>query len=937
MDARVLIFKEEDFPFVDTTAVQTQEIIEALPPMQEVRSVEVSELKKRLRADSIDLLINPYGSAFPMDAWPEIHDYLASGGNLLNLGGAPFSVPMRHDGEGWRQEISQTQYHRELGINQAYPVDMTDVKRYHTTSTEPLLSGLIEEFACDRVFELQVKLTSRSDDSAEFGTSGAREAVLRPLLYAYDSEGRRIAAPIIAIDRILGESAGGRWVLANFDSKALLRKEAIGRLAAYAALGATDMQIRPSFACYTTDERPGLILHVNRFEKPGTKWNPLNLFITIRKDKTTVKTESIDISDFASPYYLSIPIIQPLTTGLYNIEARLSWGEVELTDKFADYSSTGFWCYDNALVGMTQPLSAGKDFFTREDKPIPLIGTTYMASDVHRKFLFEPNPAAWDRDFAEMKECGINVVRTGLWTGFRRIMLDPGAPSEEVMRAFEAFMMTAAEHEMPVIFSFFGSAPETWGGEDPYLDPRCIQAQKEFVAAFTRRFAKFNNLMWKLIDEPRVECERDALASSSPPSSWVREMSAVIRQNGNPRQLITVGGGGDREEVDFTCATTGLMQDDLLWDSLITKTPKKPNLIGKAFSTLTEIPDRWPEEDGRNLIERGFVTAFATGGAGFVQRNWSSDVYTTSDSEAAVGFHRGDLTRKRELDVVRPMVAFLKEARPHFIDRKPESACVVIPDSAVSSAHDPTTLAARTCVRLMSYHLGIPTRTVGEHSTENLGKPKLIVLPSPGRLSQGAWETLMGAVEAGSTMLVTGPIDQDEQQQPVGRLSKLGIEAVTQPVACEEEAIIFGSEYRVSFGGDKIPHIDKSVLGGLGGTVRTVQAGAGKLVYCALPVELADNIEPTIAIYQFALKQAVLQPPFSIDEIDPGVLIRPMLFKDAALYSLVSETDADRELSFTDLATQRTLKVNVPARRAVMFVLGRDGRVLAQYGGCVEG
>jgi len=324
--------------------------------------------------------------------------------------------------------------------------------------------------------------------------------------------------------------------------------------------------------------------------------------------------------------------------------------------------------------------------------------------------------------------------------------------------------------------------------------------------------------------------------------------------------------------------------------------------------------------------------AFASGGAGFIQANWNSDVYSTSDHETAIGFHRADLTRKPELDIVRPMVAFLKEARSHLIDRKPEDVCMVIPHSAMF----PATPATKMCVRLMSYRLGVPMRAVGEYALENLGKPRLILLPSPGMLSQGAWEALIRAVEAGSTMLVTGPIDWDERRQPIERLSKLGIEAATQPVAGEEEAIIFGSEYRLVFGDDKIGHVEKAVLGGVGGTVRTEQIGAGKLVYSALPVELADNIEPAIALYQFALKQAVLQPPFSIEKPEPGVLIRPLFFKDAILYSLVSETDADRELSFTDNATGKALKVNVPAQRAVMFLLGRDGKLLAQYGGCVE-
>ena len=61
-----------------------------------------------------------------------------------------------------------------------------------------------------------------------------------------------------------------------------------------------------------------------------------------------------------------------------------------------------------------------------------------MALDVHRKFLFEPNPHAWDRDFAETARRGVNFVRTGLCTAWSRAMLDPGAVDESVLSASSA-------------------------------------------------------------------------------------------------------------------------------------------------------------------------------------------------------------------------------------------------------------------------------------------------------------------------------------------------------------------------------------------------------------------------------------------------------------------------------------------------------------------
>ena len=83
----------------------------------------------------------------------------------------------------------------------------------------------------------------------------------------------------------------------------------------------------------------------------------------------------------------------------------------------------------------------------------------------------------------------------------------------------------------------------------------------------------------------------------------MREMSAVIRQNGNPKQLITVGQeeGGAHErpnpqfhwkDVDFTCMHTWWLNDDLLWDGLVSNTPEKPNVIEETGVMFAENPDR---------------------------------------------------------------------------------------------------------------------------------------------------------------------------------------------------------------------------------------------------------------------------------------------------------------------------------------------------------
>ena len=71
---------------------------------------------------------------------------------------------------------------------------------------------------------------------------------------------------------------------------------------------------------------------------------------------------------------------------------------------------------------------------------------------------------------------------------------------------------------------------------------------------------------------------------------WVRQMTVAIRSNGNTKQLITVGqdenGLGDSpnmqffaREIDFTSLHNWWNNDDLVWDSVLAKTPSKMSLM----------------------------------------------------------------------------------------------------------------------------------------------------------------------------------------------------------------------------------------------------------------------------------------------------------------------------------------------------------------------
>jgi hypothetical protein len=136
---------------------------------------------------------------------------------------------------------------------------------------------------------------------------------------------------------------------------------------------------------------------------------------------------------------------------------------------------------DEPLLAAAPKLSVSRDWLRADGKVMPVVGTTYMASDVHRKFLFEPNPHVWDRDFASMKRQGVNMVRTGLWTAWSRVMLDPGAVDESVLSALDAYVLSAAKNRILVCFSFFAFLPPAYSDANPYLGPRALEGQRALL------------------------------------------------------------------------------------------------------------------------------------------------------------------------------------------------------------------------------------------------------------------------------------------------------------------------------------------------------------------------------------------------------------------------------------------------------------------------
>jgi hypothetical protein len=91
--ARTVVFWQPGFPTVASQPIERSSLLQALDGMDS-QFADVGALNAPATLSEADLLILPYGSAVPANAWKAIEDYLHEGGNLLVVGGQPLRVPV---------------------------------------------------------------------------------------------------------------------------------------------------------------------------------------------------------------------------------------------------------------------------------------------------------------------------------------------------------------------------------------------------------------------------------------------------------------------------------------------------------------------------------------------------------------------------------------------------------------------------------------------------------------------------------------------------------------------------------------------------------------------------------------------------------------------------------------------------------------------------
>ena len=490
-----VIFWEEGFPTVDTSA-PTRASLATLP---NALFANAQELPGALTSAETKLLVMPYGSAFPEEAWPAISAYLQRGGNLLSLGGRPFAQAAYRECDSktsctWKLRYPRNAWAKALIINDYTetpgPQGLSAVANSDLPEVKP------PAVSWRKSWSPTVRLSAEGL-YPRVGTAGTIDARVDTLVWYQDAEKHKLAAPVIELDHIKNNFVGGRWVFVLADLEHPLTAQDLGRLAKRALEGAREMMVQPQWALFLRGETPSFQVRVNWFAANPAE---LRLELTDADESGPPVTQSFALNITQYPFLTSLEMPAPSRGGLHNVTGRFMEGDTVV----AQYR-TGYWVRDEKALQSGPSVTLDQDFFLVDGKPQPIVGTTYMASDVQRQYLMQPNPFVWNDDFAQMQANGINMVRTGLWTAWDQVMKEPGVIHDSAMRNLEAFLLTARRYNIPVQFTFFAFTSDNFGGANPYLDPEAVRRQQEFITAIVTRFKDVPWLMWDLINEPSFD------------------------------------------------------------------------------------------------------------------------------------------------------------------------------------------------------------------------------------------------------------------------------------------------------------------------------------------------------------------------------------------------------------------------------------------------
>jgi hypothetical protein len=987
---KTVIFWQTGFPTVSSQPIDQETLSSALG-MTNTVFANLAELNVSATLDHVDLLVLPYGSAVPANAWKSIHGYLNHGGNLLILGGQPLRVPVSFQDGAYREERAQDSYASALGLRHTYEIPVPSDAKFVWKS------GYAEEP------ELNVRA------KRFFAVEGRLDG----LGYMATPDAQLVAAPVIVGSRYGGTP--GRFVALDFEPANGYWKSADGttlirRAAAFARQTSATFSVETLFATLRPGEIPLVSIHLRSLRGKAAG----EVKVELSSGGKSLETINIPVQSDGGDT-LPVQFHSALAAGFYEVAA--TWSDQGHTREFY---RNGFWVSAEDVLHRGPKLGVQADILTIDGKPFMPVGTNYFGTEQNGWDFSGPrNAAEWEHDFAQMQAHGVSFVRTGVWMPNARFVDgDLGAANERFLRNLEAFLLSAQHHGIAVNFTFYAFAPKAGNprpddtsipAQNPYLDTEMLRQEQSYIRSIVVRFCAVPFLSWDLINEPSFSNPRIVFKGNYPnndPSEvaawrkWLRERYGDLSvladawsmtaedlgsfnsialpdagdlnygRYGNPRQVRALDYNLFAQQMfrDWVQTMVSTIRDtgstqliDVGQDEGGVTNRVLNQFYADAGLSFTTNHTYWEDDSllwdsvaakvvGMPNItgETGYQPAWASDGVwrydeltgmGLMERKWVLGFAAGSTGamqwdwarEIDFGMLRSDGSAKLWQGMMRDLGAFAEAAAPYAQELRLPEIAIVLPQSLQMSALNGMALQAQqNAVRALYQQAHGSAYVVGEYQIDRLGTPKLILLPSPLGLSENAWTAIETRVRAGATLLVTGPFDADAHLHPTDRAKLLGLNYRTVPLDLREEQMTWpGGVDALSYAGKKTSMLMRAELAD-GGAWKELTLGSGRILFSALPLELSENLEVLGRVYVYAMRKSGVVAQVVSGKIDPGILVCPTEYKEATLYVLTSETER-RTVSFEDRRSKKTLTTVMEPGRGAIAMVGVDGKMIASY------
>ena len=981
---KVVVFWQDGFPTVASQPLSREALTQALDAPV---FAGIEALRDPATLLDSDLLVLPYGSAFPAEDWGAIRGYLRGGGNLLVLGGQPFRVPVAAAGGKFVESAAQDTYSREIDLRHTYELPPRGAAKFSWKSGYSFLPA--PAVRARRFFAIQGGLDG--------------------LGYMMDSSGVRVAAPVVVADHTRGwqqdPMLGARVVMLDFEPEAGYWESADGitlirTAAGYARQGATAFWVDTLFSTLRPGETPlvGVHLRSARRQRLALAGNG-EAKIELLSGATVV--ESARVACSGPKVDAQVVFRSALPKGFYTLR-----GVYEESGQAREFYQNAFWVEDGSSLKSGPVLGVQGDFLTRDRKPYFPVGTNYFTTaDDGWDFSWPRNAWTWERDFAEMERHGVTFVRTGVWMPDLKFVEEAtGAASERFLRNVEAYLLCAHRHKIIVNFTFFAFSPHAYipdapapPGPNPYMDPVSIRSEQDYMLSVVNRFKDVPWLSWDLINEPSFSNPRRPWKGNTPNGDavetaawqqWLREKYATIAAlaaawSVPPEQLGSFDGAPLPSEQELSFSRTGndrevrALDYNLFAQDMFTKWVQ--SMVAAIRSTGSRQLVNVGQDEG-GVVDRVLNQFYGAGGVAFTTNHtyWRDDVllweslaakrpgmpniigetgyqpvwapdgawrydeftgYTLLERKWALGFAAGtsgflqwdwsrswDFGMERADGSAKAWQGMMRDMGKFAELAAPWATGLVTPQVALVL---PQSLQLSINGKYSVEAQQTAVRALYNHARAEayaVGEYQIELLGDPKLIVLPSPSTLTAAAWEAIRKKVEG----GATLLVSGRFGPIGMAAEPGPLSLRENLLKWpGGETRLVYGGDKTTFLDRAALAD-GGSWTEKALGKGRVLFSPLPLELNDNPQAVGDVYRYALKTAGVVPTYSTGLSDPGILICPTRFPHATLYVLASESSQEA-VSFRDRTSGKEFSGRLEPGRAALLLVGEDGSLLASY------